>query len=253
MEEIGYNVKITRYHSSIEYTFYDKPIKRGKKKEEIKEVEEEKKEEEKEKDKLHSEYESIRRTKNMLANIVRANDWHLFLTMTFAPDKVDRFDLNECKKKLTHYFNNMKKRKDSSIYYVAVPEQHKNRAWHFHILVGADDKESLFKTMELELFKNDIYNVNSWKWGFTTATVVSDTRRVSTYIMKYINKDLCTIEGAKRYYASKNCKRGQDEYMWADDLHLAEIKVSLIEQASYFKSVSVPQIAQEITYINVDV
>ena len=57
----------------------------------------------------------------------------------------------------------------------------------------------------------DIYNVNSWKYGFSTASEIVKPERCSSYVMKYILKaDTDTrFYGKKRYYCSKNLIRPQ--------------------------------------------
>lgn len=50
-----------------------------------------------------------------------------------------------------------------------------------------------------------VYNLDDWKLGFSTATKVTDTYKVSNYITKYITKDLCAITpGKQRYFVSKS-------------------------------------------------
>lgn len=50
-----------------------------------------------------------------------------------------------------------------------------------------------------------IYNMDKWKFGFTTATVVQDGNRVSKYIGKYITKNVRDSTPHKqRYFVSQN-------------------------------------------------
>ena len=45
--------------------------------------------------------------------------------------------------------------------------------------------------------------MDDWKLGFSVATKVTDTYKVSNYITKYITKDLCAITpGKQRYFVS---------------------------------------------------
>ena len=53
----------------------------------------------------------------------------------------------------------------------------------------------------------EIYNINkrSFKYGFTIATKIESTEKVSNYITKYITKELITMsKGQHRYLYSKN-------------------------------------------------
>lgn len=55
-----------------------------------------------------------------------------------------------------------------------------------------------------------IYNIDtkSFKYGFTTATKIRDTDKVSNYITKYITKKLvCMTKGRHRYLYSKNLEK----------------------------------------------
>lgn len=46
--------------------------------------------------------------------------------------------------------------------------------------------------------------MDDWKLGFSTATRVTDTYKVSNYVTKYITKDLCSVaSGKQRYFVSK--------------------------------------------------
>ena len=74
---------------------------------------------------------SMSRTVNRLYYLARSNRWDWFVTLTFAPDKVDRSDYGACVKLLSKWLNNCR-RKVPEMKYIVVPEQHKSGAWPFH-------------------------------------------------------------------------------------------------------------------------
>lgn len=147
---------------------------------------------------------SVRRTKSKIYDIAKSNKWEWFVTFTFNPEKVDSFDYDIVTKKLSQWLKNIK-RKNENMKYLLVPEQHESGRWHFH---------GLFEKMENIVFvdsgKHDnkgrvIYNVGSYKLGFSTATKISDLERACSYITKYTTKELCVVtKGKKRYWHSKN-------------------------------------------------
>lgn len=147
---------------------------------------------------------SQRRTVNMIYDYSRSNPWEWFLTLTLNPDKVDRFNYQECTAKLSKWLNNMR-RSCPDMMYLVVPEQHKSGAWHFHGLFARCDALS-FKDSGLTDSKGRvIWNVGKYRLGFSTATRITDRKRTASYICKYITKELCAdTMGRKRYWISRN-------------------------------------------------
>ena len=212
-----YNVKIkdygngqvqTRIYSHLVYTGQkEKPEKQevilnpfdGEKTKEIRDFDEFEKEEER---KLKV---SLNRAKAKIYDYSRANDWDWFVTLTFNPEKVDRYDYSSCTKKLSFWLNNMRRDSQTEFKYIVVPERHKDGAFHFHgLFSGCDDlgiTDSGHKTPEGE----KIYNIGKYRFGWTTATRVKKNEAVTKYITKYTTKDLMEhIKGKKKYWASRN-------------------------------------------------
>lgn len=182
----------------------------------------------------------------MIIEYARANNWDWFLTFTFNPELVNSFDYKQCINKLTIWFNNIKKRKAPDIMYLGVPEQHKSGRWHFHVLVS--EKNGLDITNVLQLTESPVkgvFNVNAWKYGFSTATAVKDTKRVSTYITKYITKDLIEhTQGQHRYFKSNNLERAAEFTYSVEPEILDELKLQLIANGCHFKEVSTPYLGK---------
>lgn len=159
--------------------------------------------------KEHSLQSSYARTKKNIYDYARCVKWEYFITLTYDSKKVDRYDFDACMKKARQWFNNQQKRYSSFLKYLIVPEQHKDGAWHVHGLVSDTGNMSIVDSGK-RIGKQVIYNLSGWKNGFSTATVVTDTYKVSGYIVKYITKDLCSVsEGKRRFYHSNNLELPQ--------------------------------------------
>ncbi|MEM0174388.1 MAG: hypothetical protein QXI16_07785 [Sulfolobaceae archaeon] len=158
---------------------------------------------------------SNRRSKNMIFDYSRSNDWQWFLTLTFDPEKVDSFNYELCTKKLSQWLNNIRKRHCPDMKYVFVPELHKSGRYHFHGIMS--DCEGLEFVDSGHVTKNGqvIYNVGKYRFGFTTATKVVDSQKVSMYLAKYVTKELASLtKGKRRYWHSRNCNVPEIEYYY---------------------------------------
>ena len=193
-------------------------------------------------------YESRKRSKNMILEYARANNWEWFITLTFNPDMVDSYNYDLCYKRVSKYFNNLRSRKCPNLKYLLVPEQHPTSGrWHFHGLISNVHEFSLGITK----YKGCIYHIDGFKYGFTTATKVKDTKRVSSYISKYITKEVADLTvGRNRYIKSNNLDKADVvEYNISSD-ELEALRVDLVSQGAYFKEVE--RGVQKISYFNID-
>lgn len=165
-----------------------------------------------EEEQLENAIRSGKRAKKKIADYARSNEWDWFLTHTFDNESVDRYDYNACKKKMTKWLNNIRSRYAPNLKYLVVPEQHKDGAWHFHTLLANCGKITFLRATnphnDLPLSDKKgrpLFNLTNWKYGFTTATRVTNTLGVARYILKYITKSLCeNTMGKQRYFVSEN-------------------------------------------------
>lgn len=147
---------------------------------------------------------SLNRTRNALYQLSRQVEWEYFITLTFSPDAVNRYDFNACMCKARTWVNHLRYDHARDLVYVLVPEQHKDGAWHIHGLLSNCGDIS-FVDSGTRSKKQIVYNLSDWRYGYSTATAVRDTCKVSYYLTKYITKDLCSVtKGKRRYYASQN-------------------------------------------------
>lgn len=163
---------------------------------------------------------SRNRTIQNIYNYARSNKWEFFVTLTFNPDKVNRFDYGECTRKLSQWLKNMKKQFPDMIY-LMVPELHLgqksetdaegNHAWHFHGLMSGISDCMEFSG-HFTKAKQPVYNIGKYNYGWSTATEVETHEAACKYLTKYITKDLCEVtKGRKRYWVSRNCKKPIEE------------------------------------------
>lgn len=261
-----YNVKIIEYSASgeTEFRFYSEPISNGKskkrdtseddsvyvgsdadvKRKDFKDLE-------------RSMAVSMNRAKGKVYDYARANKWEYFVTLTFDPSKVDSLDYDEVTKKMAQWLNNFKKRKAPGLKYIGVPELHQSGRVHFHFLMSDIGSMKLTDSGKRSNGKK-IYNLEDYKYGFTTVVRVGkdsvDNAKVSNYITKYITKAIaCWGKGKKKYWCSKNLDTGKEEELYLSYEDLEEFKKSVQEKTTSAKVVDVnnPSFRNTITYFTI--
>lgn len=193
-----------------------------------------------ERNRKHSISVSTNRTKNAIYDISRQCVWDYFITLTFDKAKVDRYNFDECMKKANNWFKNQKKRFSPNLKYIFVPEQHEDGAWHIHGLL-CDCGCMVFVDSGKRYRKQIIYNLGGWRFGWSTATKVRSSDRVSSYITKYISKSLCDVtKGKKRYYFSRNIPKVKETTLLSEnkDFDIDVIVSSLGVDLEYSKEVT---------------
>lgn len=186
---------------------------------------------------------SLRRTRSSLYTYARQCVWDYFITLTFSPSLIsDRYDFSLCMKKARFWVNNCRKRKACSLLYLFVPEQHEDGAWHLHGLL-ANTTGLKFVDSGKKHKGQIVYNLVDWTLGFSTATKVTDTYKVSAYITKYITKDLCAVtSGKQRYFVSKTIPKPKTYTALIDsdniDNFIQEVADSFGADLEYQKDVS---------------
>lgn len=199
-------------------------------------------------DDLHVSDVSVKRTRSKVYMYARSNVWDWFVTFTFAPDKVDRFDYDLCSKKLSEWLKNLR-RISPGLSYIVVPERHDNGAWHFHgLFAGLPPDELVWsgkyvvrKYMKdgrahYRMSKDKIYRFGHYRFGWMTATAVKETERVTSYITKYITKDmLAGLFGRKRYWASRNLLLPNEEVYQLDEVDRFILADELSQDCSFSK------------------
>ena len=246
-----YNAKIVEYASEIHVTHYMNSIVRGRKKDMKSNfrktyVNDDRTDKEIE----HCLSQSLKRTKNNIYYIARSNDWEYFITLTFDRNIIDSSNYDTVVRTLMTFLNNLKSRKCKNLVYLIVPEFHSdNEHYHFHGLLSNTKGMNFIDSGHVTLEGDVIYNIADWSYGFTTATAIKDTNKVSGYITKYITKQTCAIlKNKKRYYASRNANRAKEIFTVIDKEVFIEENATEIKN---IKTVDVPCAHQRCTYIEV--
>lgn len=247
MEQL-YNCRRYQYESGEHITFFHKAITRGKEVETNENLNKthdiSERTEEQEKHCIHS---ANSRAKNKVYRIARSNTWDWFITLTFDRTKTDASDYDEITEKLQNFLDNIKKRKCPNMKYLIVAELHADKKhYHFHGLLANVD-ELRFRFWKVDKKKNlPIYNIVDWTHGYTTATRVQDSSRVSSYITKYITKDVdYHLKEKRRYYYSRNCDIAEEELFLFDEEEFLKVYADRI---TYTKTVNLLIAEQQINY-----
>jgi hypothetical protein len=255
-----YNVRLYEYANSRQIRIYKNPIivEDKKEKKEIVENEDNQKNDKKdsqivvddEKEEHGVFRQSANRTKQNIYEISRANIWDWFITLTFDRTKIDSSDYDSLIKTVGKWFNHVRSRKCPDMKYLIVPELHKDGMhYHFHGLLADCDGLQFVDSGIVQDGKN-VYNMPDFKFGFTTATRVEDTNRASSYICKYITKELeKNIKGKRRYMASRNCNRASiKEYNMTPE-QIDDLLLCVQDDITYMKSQIVSVAGQCVNYI----
>lgn len=180
------------------------------------------------------EQESCRRSIEAIKDIARLNpDLTWFITLTIDPEKLDSTSASDTYDKLKNFLSNNVQLK--GLKYVLVSEYHKkDEKLHFHGLFngamtyvesgtfkvsGYKKPMRLAKIKRLGLEKQieyPVYNIQEWKWGFSTASKLENTDAAVAYSTKYLIKELEDMQNKsyyperpfeRRYFSSKNLER----------------------------------------------
>ena len=157
---------------------------------------------------------AVRRARSRLRDYARSNEFTHFVTLTLAPDKVpDRHDLNGMVKLMRTWLDNHVRR--HGLKYILVPEHHKDGAIHFHGLVndalplvdsgtlanGGKPRRPRSEKQRAALLSEGwhvVYNMPSWKYGFSTAIeLYGEREHAVAYVCKYIGKEMSGSGGSR--------------------------------------------------------
>lgn len=171
--------------------------------------------------------ESISRARRTIRDIILCNRFDYFCTFTFNAEKVPRYDYRACKKYISQWFNNFKKRYAPDFKYIVIPEFHRDGAVHFHGMVAGippgelETPEWIYKkrkgTGELERVPNTPGYLDWPRWrknaGWFNCSPVRDYERCAFYVTKYVTKDLQRLpKGERLFMASLSLNRPELVY-----------------------------------------
>lgn len=150
---------------------------------------------------------SVRRARRRLFDLVSCNpDCNMMATLTLNGQDFPRDNWAVVVPRLSTWLDNMQRR--HGLKYILVPEYHKDgKSIHFHGFVNEDSlklSRAFNPKTAKPLFQNGraVYNIDNWKYGFTTAVRVGkselDQSSSAKYVLKYVTKNSEKIGG--RYY-----------------------------------------------------
>lgn len=144
---------------------------------------------------------SVSRTRSKIEQLARNGDFTHFVTLTYDPKKLNRYDYDECIKTFYVWLQNIK-RNAPDIQALFVPEFHTKNAQideqgnetyaiHFHGLIGhIKGLELIFKTRRKGL---NVYSLSDWHFGISDVTAIKDKEALCKYIRKYVTKQSISI------------------------------------------------------------
>lgn len=159
---------------------------------------------------------SARRSKTSITDYALCNDFSAFITLTFDQKLNDSFNYDHCKRLVSKWINNQR-RTSPKLSYILVAEKHHKGSIHFHMITNnfqgtltpATNGNSKSKNYGQLIVKNGkhIYNLDGWKYGFSTLSHIVNKEATAYYLQKYLTKDFIEAFNKKRYWCSRNLKR----------------------------------------------
>lgn len=194
---------------------------------------------------------SVRRSRSVINDYVLGNDFDMFVTFTFDPKKIDRYNLEHCYLKMQGWLARQqrkhKEKYNGEFRYLIVPESHKDGAIHFHALFGG--YQSPVTKSKVILNNKRVYNLNSYRFGFTNMQYLDDDRQKATaYLCKYITKDMDLVSNRRRYWNSKNLVKPISHVNRLFELlPLASLSVDRLQfENDYMEIFTVPKTVREM-------
>lgn len=156
---------------------------------------------------------SLSRSKSKVQELALCNLWDYWCTFTIDPQKFDRTNLSEYYSKFSKFINDYNKRRDDEyrVKYLLVPEKHKDGCWHMHGFIKGIAPHDLYVNK---------YGYLTWKqyenkFGFISMDKIKDLEKASSYIQKYMTKDLeksVTELNHRIFYSSHGLNKAQELY-----------------------------------------
>jgi len=174
---------------------------------------------------LNSSERSLRRTKTLISDLVLSNSFDMFATFTFK-DHRDNMDM--CRSRMINWLKSQQKQ-HGRFQYVIVPEFHKDgKSLHFHALLGGYKGQLVDSGKKVNGRK--AFNIKSYRTGFSTVIKIDNVEKVSSYVKKYITKDMPMITSKKRFWCSTELARPKIAY----NIDLSEYEITPVVENDYF-------------------
>lgn len=164
----------------------------------------------------------IYQVRTKIKDYILNNNFDTFWTLTFDPkicDEAieDEYRYEEMRKWLHKMRARHKRRSDENFNYIAIPERHKSGQIHWHMVTGGLDVELIDSGKKYK--DNKVFNCPDWEHGFTNVQRMRSKSKISSYVTKYITKDLLyspVRKNKRKYWSSKGLSL-PDVYGVSDD------------------------------------
>lgn len=168
----------------------------------------------------------VKERREKITDLALNNSWSYFITLTFDPgDKKyfpNGYSHEVAIELLTKWIDNQK-HQNKSMSYILVSEFHKESGnLHFHGLFSNVPKWKLSEAINSKTGKKifkagiQIYNLDNYKFGWTTISHIKDSERVSYYLSKYVTKEILNIKHKKTFWYSKDLVKPSKTYHYID-------------------------------------
>lgn len=149
-------------------------------------------------------YCNLIRARSHIRDIILCNDFYYFVTLTISP-KYNRFDLDYFRRSINNKIRKLRTTNNKDLFYLLVPEKHKNGAWHMHGCFSRGFVDYMYVN------KNGYLSCSAFDYlGFNSNSVIIDKCKISSYIQKYICKDFNNYyidKGKHLYFCSHGLAR----------------------------------------------
>ncbi len=190
------------------------------------------------------------RARSLVLQYALCNEWDYFFTGTLDQRKFDRFDLDTYSSRLSQFIRDKRKKYQSQIQVLLVPERHKDGAWHIHGLISglpARQLRAFTPPAPQRLIDGGFLNWPDYQntFGFCSLAPIRDPVATAFYITKYVSKDLSRRSGdvgKHLYFHSrplKKAERASDIYFYQPDLEqyctqdFDFVKTGMVQDASW--------------------
>lgn len=211
---------------------------------------------------------SISRSRTIIRDYILCNDFTIFGTLTFDPQRwndADLRDLDQCNKIMNQFIKveqqNHFRKFNSKFGYILIPERHKTGVYHYHILLSGynesllmdffDQRNQFLANYERFADKHGRYDPLKGQYfamlrntvGRNQFEKINDKDRVASYILKYITKDIFYGQKhKKRFSASKGLKKPiilhnvfeENQYHIANAVRIYDNDFYSIHEARYY-------------------
>jgi len=160
--------------------------------------------------------QSYSRAKSMLLQYALCNKWDYFITITVDKEKHDRYDLKATRRYIAQWMLDYRKKYESEIKYVLVPELHKDGAVHYHGFVRGIDSSHLTPFVRGIHPRNLVdagyvnFGLLARDIGFVSLSPIKNPLGAAFYMSKYITKEMAGSGFYEHlYFASRGLRRAR--------------------------------------------